>query len=76
MATNYRIYGCKNREGWQKITEVDKKEEIKIVLKDMAESKLYIGYIVIKHTFEKNQDEPFTIGNFSHQKPHTYTKRR
>ena len=51
LATNYRIYGCENKKGWVKIAEVEKKEHIKPVLKDMAESDLFIGYIVIKHNF-------------------------
>ena len=41
--TNFRIYGCENKKGWVKITEVE------------------------KHDFKKNQDEPFTMGNFSNK---------
>lgn len=74
QATNYRIYGCENKRGWIKITEVEKKEHIKPVLKDMAESDLFIGYIVIKHNFEKNQDEPFGLGDF-YKKEKVYKKR-
>ena len=67
QATNYRIYGCENKKGWVKITEVEKKDHIKPVLKEMTESNMFIGYLIIKHDFKKNQDEPFTMGNFSNK---------
>lgn len=61
---NYRVYGNKNGEGWIKITEVNRDKEIPIVLKEMSKTKAFVGYIVIRHNFDLNQDEPYTIGDF------------
>ena len=61
---NYRVYGNMNKKGWYKIKEVEKKEYIQVVLDDMAESELFIGYIVIRHNFTKNYDEPYSMGDF------------
>lgn len=72
---SYRIYGNKNKTGWVKIKEVKKVEHIQEVLDDMAESELFIGYIVIKNTAMLNQDEPFKMGNF-YQKTKKLTKKK
>lgn len=60
--TNFRIYG--NRTGWEKITVVNKEEQIPPVLKDMAEID-YKEYIIIQHDFTMNCDIPYDYGNFN-----------
>ena len=72
---SYRVYGNKNKTGWIKIKEVKKVEHIQEVLDDMAESEMFIGYIVIKNTALLDQDEPFKMGNF-YQKTKKLTKKK
>ena len=58
---NFRIYGHKT--GWEKITIVNKEEQIPPVLKDMLDVD-YKQFIIIKHDFDMNCDIPYDHGTF------------
>lgn len=62
--TNYRIYGNQFEKGWVKITTVEKKEYIQSILNDMSDLEIFSQYIIIRHNFDIDCDEPYDIGNF------------